>query len=273
VALNRLLLRAQHVVPAPSDRRFADRGVIQATPPLTAWLAVSFQQPPGAIESPEAKEKARIEKLIEDARAALKAEDPQRAVRLKKWIDEAEVNLLKLDKASNEVRGQGYMLLGRVLSETGKRTEGLKAYLRGLKMFHPEAELDQLLKLVDNHPAFIVPESLSQPNPALAEVHYGEGIHLYFERKYGAAEAEFLRALTYNQNDARYLYYLGLTQLAQSTGKKKEQAEFNFERAARLEIQNLPGTDEVNTSLERIQGPLRQTLNGYRRKVAQTVSQ
>ncbi len=105
---------------------------------------------------------------------------------------------------------------------------------------------------------------LTQPNPALAESHFGNGVHLYFEGKYPQAEGQFLKAIFYHKNDARYHYFLGLARHAQKSQSKEILAEHSIKAGAFLEIQDLPTSREINLSLERVQGPLRQYLNGIK---------
>jgi hypothetical protein len=114
---------------------------------------------------------------------------------------------------------------------------------------------------VDNHPAFRRPDSLKPPDQLLAEKHFGNGLRFYFDRQYPQAEKELLEAVRYNDQDARYLYYLGLSRLLQG---KREFALEDFRVGARLERQEKPSPAAVAGSLERVQGPIRQTLNKYR---------
>ena len=68
--------------------------------------------------------------------------------------------------------------------------------------------------------------------------------------------------------DARYRYYLGLAQLAQPTEEKKASARYSFERGYVLEAKGLPHTDDVLDSLERVQGPTRQHLEGVKEELS-----
>ena len=153
------------------------------------------------------------------------------------------------------------MLLGEALSRMGMRTEGLREYAKGLELIQPGA---QFSKLLDDHPAFQVPDAALQANPILAEKHYGIGLHLYHERQYGEAEKQFKQAVNYFDKDARYFYYLGLTQIEQRTRLKRESALYSWEQAARLESNSRPNTAEVNLALERVQGARRTLLDSYR---------
>jgi hypothetical protein len=104
------------------------------------------------------------------------------------------------------------------------------------------------------------PEAQTGSNPLEADRHYAAGLNLYFERRYDAAEREFQAALDNDNRDARYFYFLGLARLAQG----KSDAYGDFDQGARLEKQGLPSRPAVSTSLERVQGPVRQTLDGAR---------
>ena len=118
--------------------------------------------------------------------------------------------------------------------------------------------------MIDEHPAFQHPDAANKPNPLLADKHFGNGLHLFWEHQYAQAEAQFKQAMDYFNQDARYAYFLGLAQLAQNTKLKRDQAYFSFEQGARLEAQGRPSIGEINTSLERVQGPIRLLLNDYR---------
>ena len=194
-------------------------------------------------------------------------EDPETLARLKEAIDEAN----KLIASKNDkLKGEGYLALGKALSKLGKRTEGLRAYAEGLKLIHKGISTKELQELIDEHPAFQQPDISNIPNPVMSERHFGEGLHFYWSKQYAEAEQQFRQAVKYYDKDARYQYYLGLAQLGQKT--KRDAALFSFEKGARLEA-NAASTNplvvrDVNASLERVQGELRQVLNSYRYKVS-----
>src|SRR5262249_20794822 len=122
--------------------------------------------------------------------------------------------------------------------------------------------------LVEDHPAFRRPDVEGSPNPIMAEKHFGEGIHHYWAKQYKEAEAQFKQSVRYYDKDARYHYYVGLAQIQQRTKAKRADADYSFRKGAQLEAKmaasNPDAVREINASLERIQGELRQFLNGYR---------
>ena len=190
-------------------------------------------------------------------------EDPVAAARLQESIDLAN----KLIKSANpKVKGQGYMLLGQALSKKGKRTEGMREYVKGLELLFPGAQSKDMTKLLEEHPAFQQPDAVTRVNPVVAEQFFGKGLHLYYSRQYAEAEIQFKQAIMYYPQDARYQYYLGLSLLPQKGTMKRDAASFALEQGARLEASNRPSTGEINLSLERIQGPLRAYLNAIRQK-------
>jgi tetratricopeptide (TPR) repeat protein len=135
-------------------------------------------------------------------------------------------------------------------------------YSEGLRYLVRPEYADGLAVLIYNHPAFNLPDPLRQPDPLKAEKYFGAGLRYYFAGQYAAAEREFLEAYRNQGQDARILYYLGLSRLPQQ-GKRSAALEV-FRMASVLEQQNKPSPAAVNASLERIQGTLRQTLNAYR---------
>ncbi|MBI1833094.1 MAG: tetratricopeptide repeat protein, partial [Planctomycetes bacterium] len=194
-------------------------------------------------------------------------EDKETLLRLNETLKLAD----ELIKSNNDkIKGQGYLLRGSAISKMGKRTEGLREYAKGLKMVYPNIETKELQQLIDDHPAFQQLDT-SEPNPIIAERFFGEGIHFYWAKKYPEAEAQFAQAIRYFEHDPRYQYYLGLAQLQQKTLVKRDAAIHSFEKGARLEVKlavtNPDTVRDVNASLERIQGELRQTLNKHRYKI------
>src|SRR6185437_5766848 len=89
--------------------------------------------------------------------------------------------------------------------------------------------------LMENHPALRIPDGSVPADPINAEKHYALGQRLYWSRQYAAAEKEFLDAIRYHDQDARYMYFLGLTRL--NLGKRAF-AEASFRRGGMLEQAN-----------------------------------
>ena len=200
------------------------------------------------------------------AQAGDDEEDPATAARLKESIDLAKA---LIDSPNPKIKGQGYMLLGQALARQGKRTEGMREYLKGMDLFVPGMAGKEMAKLLDEHPAFQQPDAAKAPSAYLAEVHFGKGLHLYWVRQYPEAEAHFKQAVGYFGQDARYQYFLGLSQYAQKTKAKRDAAIFSFEQGARLEANNRPTVSEINASMERVQGDVRKLINGVRAKAVE----
>jgi tetratricopeptide (TPR) repeat protein len=133
-------------------------------------------------------------------------------------------------------------------------------FVEGLKVLCPQYG-PRLAVLVADHPAFKRPDAILPPDPLRAEGFYGRGLRLYFEGRYGAAEKEFLQAVRFHNQDARYLYFLGLSRLGLG---QLELALEDFRLGARLEVLEKPARGAVSFSLERVQGPHRRLLNGFR---------
>jgi TolA-binding protein len=192
-------------------------------------------------------------------------DDPAAMARYKEAEEQARKLIASDDK---DLKGAGYLALGKALSKMGQRTQGLKAYAEGMRLLYPGMSTKDLKELIDQHPAFKQPES-EAPNPLIADRHFGEGLHLYWEKKFSDAEAQFRQAVRYFDKDARYWYFMGLAQHQQ---KKKADAIYSFDKGAKLETlaaqSNPDAVRDVNVSLERIQGELRQLLNTYRYKAA-----
>ena len=197
-------------------------------------------------------------RLIADA-TIVQADADETSPELKETI--ALARQLLAESKDKRTQAQARMLLGEALSRAGHRTEGLREYAKGLEMLQPGANF---LKLLDEHPAFQTTDSDLRANPILAEKHFGMGLHLYREGRPIEAESQFKQAIDYFDKDARYWYWIGLCQLEQPSRAKRESVAFSWEQASRLESNSRPNTDEVNRSLERIQGPRRVLLDSYR---------
>jgi hypothetical protein len=264
VALARLLLRE----PSPAA---------EAAPAAPPAKGAAAEAGAAGEESEEADDEAAVQVPANPALAALVVaaltgaqapdvddeEDPAMAARLKESIDLAQ-DLIK--SPDPKTKGQGLLLLGLAHSRQGKRTEGLNEYLKGLSLLHPGRATEDLMKLVAEHPAFQQPDLRAQPSAITAESYFGKGLALYWSQQYPQAEAELKKAVEFYGQDARYRYFLGLARLAQDTKQKRREGRFDLEVGARLEAENHPSSRVVNAALERIQGPLRDYLDGYRQK-------
>lgn len=172
----------------------------------------------------------------------------------------AEVNRLleqvKRSEADAAARTQQYQDQVARLQEQLKKNESASGQVRQL-----QDELVRLRELLERGRATGVASVDVLQNPAAAEEHYSFGLGRYWRGDYAAAEKEFAEAVHRFDQDARYLYFRGLSRLA--LGKQTD-AEADFRAAADLEQISRPGRKAVNASLERVQGPARQTLNEFR---------
>jgi hypothetical protein len=160
---------------------------------------------------------------------------------------------------------EGYLLLGQALTQKGKWTEGLQTYITGLEKTLPGAQTKGLRRIVEGHPAFKRPDGVKPPQPVLAQKFYNNGLNFYWNRKFDKAEAEFLQAVKYYDQDARYLYFLGLSRLRQQKTDKLAAAYEDFRLAHRLEEEGNPDADTVNDALEKVQGKARRVLDNFRK--------
>jgi tetratricopeptide (TPR) repeat protein len=167
-----------------------------------------------------------------------------------------------LDQVLNAKDGPDtFMLRAQALALKGLWTPALKTYATGLRAHVRRDYADGLADLIERHPALRRPPSMDPPNPLLAEANYATGLRHYFARRYGDAEAAFLKAIEYDNQDARYFYFLGLSRLPLN---KAVDADADFREGAQLELLNRPGREAVSTALERVQGPARQEVNRVR---------
>jgi tetratricopeptide (TPR) repeat protein len=169
------------------------------------------------------------------------------------------------DEAIKAGDNEGYLVKAQAMAKQGLWTEAVMEYMTGLEhLCRPPGHVEGLRYLLENHPAFRVPDVLKSPNPFLADRHYAAGLRSYAAANYGQAEKQFSDAVRYagqSMQDARFLYFLGLSQLMQ--GRNKDAFE-NFRRASVLEQQNKPASAAVSATLERIQGEPRTVLSRFR---------
>ncbi len=156
----------------------------------------------------------------------------------------------------------------QALAIKGRYTEALRMYAEGLQKGQKmRAEYSStLMKLINQHPR-LAPRVNPTSNPLEGENHFGNGLRSYFAGEFAVAEKHLQAAVDAVDGDdenARYYYFLGLAQLGQ--GKKKDAVQ-NFTDGAALERRGLPSRTAVNASLERVQGPLRRTLDDERNRL------
>ncbi len=90
---------------------------------------------------------------------------------------------------------------------------------------------------------------------------YNAGVSAYQSKSFTQALASLESAVKRNPADARYWYYLGLTQW--ELGKTTD-APVAFKKGYDLEIRGKPNAALVGDALERIQGNARRELTRYR---------
>src|SRR5262245_33858142 len=98
----------------------------------------------------------------------------------------------------------------------------MKVYVKGLELVYPGKQTGELMKMVEQHPAFQRPDTLPRPNPQVAEQHFGRGLEAYWGCRYAEAEEEFKQAVSFFDQDARYQYFLGLARYQQAGKTKRE---------------------------------------------------
>jgi uncharacterized protein (DUF3084 family) len=160
-------------------------------------------------------------------------------------------------------QAEGYLVKARVLYRRRKPAEAVEAALQGLKGLAPAEYGDDWLTVYRSVPAKVVaPEAPFSPDPDRAERIFSDGLKAYFARDYADAEDQLIEAMKNNNQDARYVYFLGLARLQQG---RIDAAQEDFRRAAALERQGLPDMRTINAAFERVQGPERQMINRFRR--------
>ncbi len=307
IALARVLLqdRPAAAAPAPAPAAPADdkKGAaataaprpISAIHPVTALIltaAIGAQPEPDAME-PEQENPAaakRLREAVDLAKTLANSKDAKVREQGYALLAEAAgkagqqltsttcIALAKglVSQPDPKVRGTGLMLMGQGLVKQGKRTEGLKQYVQGLELVHPDLATREIARMVEEHPAFQHPDAKGTPNPLLAERAFGNGLHLFWARNYPAAEAQFKQAMNYFGQDAALCV---LPRPGAARAKLEAQARpgvLLFRAGAHLEAQGRPSIADINTSLERIQGhaahaaqllprPRRRAGNGVRR--------
>ncbi len=90
---------------------------------------------------------------------------------------------------------------------------------------------------------------------------YGDGVHHFFSNQFPQAYSAFTQAIDTGYRDPRPYYFRGL--VAEMTARDGKP---DFQTAANIEFKGGGSTKLVNAALERIQGPLRTSLEKVRRE-------
>jgi tetratricopeptide (TPR) repeat protein len=155
---------------------------------------------------------------------------------------------------------EAYRIRGQITRNPSDINEGVRLMVLVVeRLSGPEpAFLLQRIRFAD--PRLRIPDVFAESDVAGAQRYYAVGRRRYFAGDYANAEVSFQAALDKNP-DARYLYFLGLAQLAQG---KADAARRSFDDGARLEAAGQPRLDEIDSALEMVQGNLRLRINRYR---------
>jgi TolA-binding protein len=204
----------------------------------------------------------RDEGKMDEARQALEEAVKGKATAKDGWRAAAR-------QALNEVKDPGANYLPQMVRDLaqreGKWTAALQEYAQNVNKTNlPTDYADSLRYLIENHPAFRIPDVLKAPNPQAAESFYTLGLQNYYSGLYREAERDFAQSVRYagkEGQDARTLYFLGLTQYLQG---RRNEAQESFRQGKIREQLNRPPSQTVNEALERVQGDLRRVLNDQR---------
>jgi len=185
----------------------------------------------------------------------------------KEALDKATIDVQRVladSKASAEQKAEALYIKALIQRNQGNvnaAKESLEQAVAQPRAGKWQTQARRMLQELSDPAAYYL--STSQPlDPLVADQHYAAGLRLFQSLRYADAEKEFAQAVASNPHDARYRYFLGLSQLSQSG--KQEQATENFRQGAKQEEQSRPSRALVNVALERIQGEQRQALNQYR---------
>jgi len=198
----------------------------------------------------------------------------------KEAAEQAKLALAKLEEATTRETAARKAVadLTAARKDADEALQKIAAKLRAAKLVGDNARTQDILTAIDTvlteraalaakanvrpTPKTTPAPVVEKPDPELAERAFSAGIRLYFAHQYEQAEVELQTALKNNQQDARILYFLGLSRLPLG---KVDAAQQDFRTAAALEKLGLPDAATVNLMFERIQGPERQFLNRFRK--------
>jgi uncharacterized coiled-coil DUF342 family protein len=203
--------------------------------------------------------KAAVEQVRKESRKMIDDVQAQATAAVKKAATDLETAKAMV-KADAEAAAKQKIddAMTRLAAVESARTADLKTYEQ--KLADQAAQF--AARLADAKAGAIV--SIAATDSAAVEKAakgYGDGMTLFLSGRYTDAESLFQGATTQNASDARYWYFLGLSQYQQG---RTTDAATSFRKGAELEARNKPGTKAVSDSLERVPFALRRVLAEYR---------
>jgi hypothetical protein len=249
-----------------------------------AKLPAVLKRASAAATSADAQKAAQVllraNTATEAARADAKnarAKADQLAAEMKKAEADAAKKIAAAQKDAKAARAATAAEVKKAVAAARSESENAKAQLaRQAQLVNRKYELAQqefARKLAEQEETFrrqmadvragvVVPLSAGERAAQYrATQSYSRGVELYFAGRYADAESAFAAAARDDATDARYWYFLGLSQFVEG---KRESADAAFKRGAELEARNQPSARVLNAALERVQGAARQALNAHR---------
>ena len=157
----------------------------------------------------------------------------------------------------------GYIIRADALARLGRYNDALTAYSTGVKALKVlPREYDGVLdRILAQHPALQQPDPNLLLDPSRSLKHYAQGLESYRAGQFSRAAEQFSAAIRFWNQDARYMYYLGLSHLA--LGQTKV-ADADFKAGALLEMKGLPLPKVITEAFERVQGEPRAAVEAIR---------
>lgn len=235
-------------------------------------LPDAFKKLSAMVASADAKKAAdamaALKKEVDAAIATVKATELARD-ELKTAVKKAETDLLAAKKETDAVKKETET---KVASAVEKATAEAKKSLADAEAEKLALAQKQKAELTVLQAGFtqqlaearqggvqITPAEVQAQDRAARD--YNAGVSAYQSKSFTQALASLESAVKLNPADARYWYYLGLTQW--ELGKTTD-APVAFKKGYDLEIRGKPNAALVGDALERIQGNARRELTRYR---------
>lgn len=235
-------------------------------------LPDAFKKLNAMVASADAKKAAdamaALKKEVDAATAAVKATELARD-ELKTAVKKAEIDLLaakkETDAAKKETETKVASAVEKATAEAKKSLGDAEAEKLALVQKQKadltvlQAGFTQQLAEARQGGVQITPAEVQALDRAARD--YNAGVSAYQSKSFTQALASLESAVKRNPADARYWYYLGLTQW--ELGKTTD-APVAFKKGYDLEIRGKPNAALVGDALERIQGNARRELTRYR---------